>query len=73
MLPELEVFVSKFYDFQLTLDEEVSVQVFQATVEQLDRQQLLESLVHLYAFKTFCDRNYRELLKKEWGLEVNHE
>jgi hypothetical protein len=65
MLPELEVFVSKFYDFQLTLDEEVSVQVFQATVEQLDRQQLLESLVHLYAFKTFCDRNYRELLKKE--------
>ena len=50
MLPELEVFVSKFYDFQLTLDEEVSVQVFQATVEQLDRQQLLESLVHLYSF-----------------------
>lgn len=76
MWPELVFiggFMADFHDFKLTLDEEVSVQIFKATVEQLDRQRLLDTLVHLYAFKTFCDRNYRQLLKKNWGLEVGHE
>lgn len=62
--------MSGFGDFELTLDEEVSVQVFRATVEGLNREQLIENLVHLYALKAYSDRQYRELLKKEWGLEV---
>lgn len=62
--------MSEFAGLDLTLDEELSVQVFRATVEGLDREQLLDNLVHLYAVKMFCDRQYRELLKKEWGLEV---
>lgn len=62
--------MSGFGDFELTLDEEVSVQVFRATIEGLNREQLIENLVHLYAFKAYSDRQYRELLKKEWGLEV---
>lgn len=52
----------------LSLEQELSLKIFQSQVSEMNREQAITVLVEMYEKMLVRENQYREVLKKQWGL-----
>ena len=55
--------------FELTIEQQFSVALFQSQTQRLTREQAIEFLIELYTQKIQQEAIYKSMLKKQWGIE----
>jgi Phycobilisome degradation protein nblA len=55
--------------FELSLEQQFSVRSFQTQIQEMSREQAQDFLVKLYTQMIWQESTYKNLLKREWGLE----
>jgi hypothetical protein len=53
----------------LTLEQQFSVALFQSQTQGLTREQAIEYLIELYTQMIAQEAIYKDLLRKQWGIE----
>ena len=53
----------------LTLEQQFSIALFQSQTQGLTREQAIESLIELYTQMIQQEATYKNLLKKQWGID----
>ena len=54
---------------ELTLEQQFSTALFQSQTQGLTREQAIEYLIELYTQMIQQETTYKNLLKKQWGID----
>ena len=52
----------------LTMEQSFSLRLFENQVKEMNREQAIAQLVKLYEQMLLRENQYKEILKKQWGL-----
>ena len=52
----------------LTMEQSFSLRLFSSQVQGMNREQAIAQLVKLYEQMLLRENQYKEILKKQWGL-----